>query len=98
MGIRNVKAGLRMHEEMFGAFQAVGRQWLARAASEAELAFKLPNALKNARSLPDALSAYRAWMREWLRMCGNDGLSLVSDSQKLVETAMQCCATASSAI
>ena len=94
MGVRSVKASLRMHKEMFDTLQDISRDWVARAASEAELACTLPNRLRDARSVPDALSAYRQWLREWLELCGEDGRRFVSDGQKIMNTGVRCLSTA----
>ncbi len=90
MGAKSVTAGLRMQKELFETFQDIGRDWFARATSEAELAFKLPRQLTNARSVPDALSAYQEWLNEWMSMWGEDGRRLVSDSQKIMDTGVRC--------
>lgn len=89
----NVKAGLQMQTEMFDTFHAVGRDWMARAASEAELALNLPNRLNGVRSVPDAISAYRGWLSEWLTLCGEDGRRLLSDSQRIADTGARCLAS-----
>jgi hypothetical protein len=86
LGTRSVKASLRVQTEMFDAFQAIGREWMDRAAAEAELALNLPNRLTCARSMPDAISAYQEWLTEWLALCGEDGRHLISDGQKIVNT------------
>ena len=57
MGPRNVKAALRLQMEMFEVLHDVGRDWLKRAASEAELALNLPDKLTAAQTVPAALSA-----------------------------------------
>ena len=90
MGMKSVTAGLRMHRELFETFQDISRDWFARATSEAELAFKLPRQLTNARSVPDALSAYQEWLNEWMSMRGEDGRRLVSDGQKIMDTGVRC--------
>ena len=92
MGARTFKAGLRMQKELFDTLQDIGRDWFARATSEAELAFKLPNRLTSARTVPDALSAYREWLNEWLSMCGEDGHNFISDGQKIMDTGARCLA------
>ena len=97
MGVRNVRASLRMQKEMFDTFEDIGRDWLARAASEAELVCNLPNRLNNARSVPDAFSTYHEWLSEWLSLCREDGRRLVSDGQKIVSSGMRCLAHASPA-
>jgi len=98
MGLRNVRTGLRMQKEMFDTFQDIGRDWLQRAASEAELAYKLPNRLRNARSVPDAMSAYQRWLSEWLSLCSEDSRRFLSDGQKIVSTGVRCLADASPAM
>jgi hypothetical protein len=98
MGARSVKAGLQMQKELFDAFQDIGRGWFARATSEAELAFKLPRQLTNARSMPDAFSAYQEWLNEWLHMCGEDGRRFISDGQRIVDTGVRCFANVSPAV
>ena len=95
MGAKSVTAGLRMQKELFETFQDISRDWFARATSEAELAFKLPRQLTNARSVPDAMSAYQEWLNEWLSMCGEDGRRLISDGQKIMDTGARCFANAS---
>lgn len=97
MGTKSMKAGLRMQKELFDTFQDIGRDWFARATSEAELAFKLPKRLTSARSVPDAFSAYQEWLREWLNMCGEDGRRFISDGQKIVDAGVRCFANASPA-
>jgi hypothetical protein len=95
MGPRNVKAALRLQTEMFEVLHDVGRDWLARAASEAELAFNLPNKLTSARTVPDVLSAYQEWLSEWMSMCSEDGRRFMADSQKIVNKSVSCFAASS---
>ena len=49
---RNVKAALRLQMAMFEVLHDVGRDWLKRAASEAELALNLPNKLTGHKRCP----------------------------------------------
>ena len=98
MGASSVKAGLRMQRELFDTFQDLGRDWLVRGTSQAELAFKLPNKLTTARSPADAFSAYHEWLSEWLSLCGEDSRRFITDSQKLVDTGVRCFATVSPAM
>jgi len=90
MGPRNVKAALRLQMEMFEIFHDVGRDWLKRAASEAELAFNLPNKLTAAQTVPAALSAYQEWLGEWMSMVSEDGRHFIADSQKIVDRSVSC--------
>ena len=98
MGASSVKAGLRMQRELFDTFQDIGRDWLVRGTSQAELAFKLPNKLTTARSPADAFSAYHEWLSEWLSLCGEGRPRFITDSQKLVDTGVRCFATVSPAM
>jgi hypothetical protein len=85
IGPHNVKAAFRLQMEMFEVFHDVGRDWLKRAASEAELAFNLPNKLTAAQTVPAALSAYQEWLSEWMSMVGEDGRHFIADGQKIVD-------------
>jgi hypothetical protein len=64
----------------------------------AELAFKLPNRLTSAQTVPDALSAYQKWLGEWLTLASEDGQHLISDGQKIVDKGVSCFAVASPSI
>ena len=90
MGARNVSAGLRLQKEMMEVFQDIGREWVSRAASETELALKLPNKLTEARSVPDALSAYQQWLGEWMNLWSEDSRQFLSDSRKIMDTSVRC--------
>ena len=90
MGPRNVKAALRLQMEMFEVLHDVGRDWLKRAASEAELAFNLPNTLTAAQTVPAALSAYQEGLNEGMGMVSEDGRHFIADSQKIVDRSMSC--------
>jgi hypothetical protein len=87
LSAEDIKAGLRMQAEMFEALHSIGRDWMARATSQAELAFNLPNRLTTARSVPDAISAYQEWFTEWLARCGEDSRRLISDGKKIANAA-----------
>ena len=90
MGPHNVKAALRLQMEMFEVLHDVGRDWLKRAASEAELAFNLPNKLTAAQTVPAALSAYQDWLGEWMSMVSEDGRHFIADGQKIVDRSVSC--------
>ena len=76
--------------EMFEVLHDVGRDWFKRAASEAELAFNLPNKLTAAQTVPAALSAYQEWLSEWMSMVSEDGRHFIADSQKIVDRSVSC--------
>jgi hypothetical protein len=88
--VKSVAPGRRMQTELFETLQDISRDWFARATSAVELAFKLPRQLNNARSVPDALSAYQEWLGEWMSMRGEDGRRLVSDGRKIMDTGVRC--------
>lgn len=89
-GPRSVAAGLRRQKEMLDVFSDIGRKWFTRATSEAELAFKLPNKLTAARSVPDAFSAYQEWLGELMNMLGEDSRRFISDSRKIIDAGVRC--------
>jgi hypothetical protein len=72
----------------------IGREWCAGATSEMELASRLPDKLTTARSVPDALSAYRERLGEWMTTCGEDSYRIVSDSQRIINAGVRCLADA----
>jgi hypothetical protein len=82
---KSVKAGLQMQTEMLGAFEEIGRDWVACAASQTELALRLPNRLTAARTIPDAISAYQDWLGEWFELRGETNRRLILDGQKIVD-------------
>jgi len=88
--MQSIKAALRRQTEMLDVLHDIGRDWFARATSEAELALKLPNKLSAAHTVPDALSAYNEWLNEWMTMCGEDGRRLIADSQRIMDTGASC--------
>jgi hypothetical protein len=94
MGAGNFAEGLRLQKEMFELLQEVGREWVSRANSEAELALRLPNRLTAAESLPAAVSAYQEWLGEWMSLCGNDGRQLLADSRRIIDRGVRCFASA----
>ncbi len=94
IGARSVTAGFRAQQKMLDVLSDISREWLTRATAEAELAFRLPNKLTSARSVPDAFSAYREWFDEWVSMFGEDTLRFVSDGGKLMDTGVRCFAEA----
>jgi hypothetical protein len=90
MGAHSVTAGLRLQKEMLDVFHDIGQEWFNRATAEAELAFRLPNKLTSARSMPDAFSAYQQWLGEWMNMFGEDSRRFVSDSRRIIDTGVRC--------
>jgi hypothetical protein len=90
MGKRSIHAGLRMQTEMFDALQAISRDWVACATSEAELALNLPGRLAGARTMPEAVAAYQEWLNEWVMMCNEDGRRLAADGQKFMTSGVRC--------
>jgi hypothetical protein len=96
MGVGTVRAALQLQTEIFDVLHDIGRDWVARATSEAELAFQLPNKLGAAQTVPNALAAYREWLNEWMSMASEDSRRLVADSQRIMDRSVRCFAPASS--
>jgi hypothetical protein len=94
LGPHNVKAAFRLQMELFEVLHDVGRDWLKRATSEAELAFNLHNKLNAAQTVPAALSAYQEWLNEWMSMVSENGRHFIADSQKIVDKSVSCLAAA----
>jgi hypothetical protein len=65
---------------------------------QAVLALKLPDKLISIRSPADAVSAYRAWLTEWMSMAGEDTRRFVAGSRKLVDAGVRCFADAAPAV
>lgn len=96
IGMRSLTTSLRLQQEMLDVLQDLGREWLALAPSQVELALNLPNRLTAARSVPDALSAYRGWLGECLTMAGEDGSRLAAHGRKIIDTGVRCLGEAAS--
>jgi hypothetical protein len=94
IGVGNVKAALRLHGEIIEVLHDIGRDWVARATSEAEFAFALPNRLSAAQTIPDAFTAYQQWLNEWMSLCGEDGRRLFADGQRVMDKSARCFAAA----
>ena len=90
IAVRNVNAGLRMQKQMIDVFEDIGREWFARATSKAELALNLPSKLTTISSIPDALSAYREWLGEWVDILSEDSRRFMTDSQKIMDAGVRC--------
>lgn len=90
MAASGVKTGLRVQKQMLDVLNDIGQEWFARATSQAEFALKLPNRLTSAHTVPEAFSAYREWLGEWISMCDEDTRRFMADSQKIVDQSMRC--------
>jgi hypothetical protein len=97
MGAHSVAAGFRAQQRMLDVLSDIGQEWFTCATAEAELALRLPNKLTNARSVPDAFSAYQEWLDEWMSMFGEDTRRFVSHGGKLIDTGVRCFAEATPA-
>jgi hypothetical protein len=89
-GADSMKAGLHAQQEMLSAFEDVSRAWLARATSETELAFALPARLTATRTIPDAVSAYQEWLKEWMNMLSEDSRQMLSESTRMMGAGARC--------
>jgi len=90
MGADKMQAGLHLQKEMFDTLRDIGREWMQRATSGAELAMRLPNSVTSARTPVEAFSAYREWLSEWMHMCGEDGFRVIADGRKIIDTSVRC--------
>ena len=70
---------------MMDVLQDVSHAWFARAASQTELAFKLPARLTAAQTIPDVLSTYQGRLNEWVEGVDQDSRRLVSDGKRIVD-------------
>jgi hypothetical protein len=95
IGANSLNAGLRMQQQMFQAFEDIGREWFTCATAKAELALKLPDRLTSAASIQDAVFAYQQWLGEWVNMLGEDNRRIISDGQKIIDAGTRCFAAAS---
>jgi urocanate hydratase len=89
-GLSNMQNGMRLQQEMFDTLQDIGREWLARATSGAELAMSLPGKVSAARTPADAFSAYQQWVSEWMNMCGEDSFRAISNGRRIMDTGVRC--------
>lgn len=90
MGVGTVRAALQLQTEMFDVLHDISRDWVARATSEAEFVFQLPNKLGAAHTVPDAMTAYHEWLNEWMSMASEDHRRLVADSQRIMDKGVRC--------
>jgi hypothetical protein len=96
LGVGKVKAALRLQTEMLDVLHDISRDWVARATSEAEFVFQLPNKIGAAQTMPDALTAYHEWLNQWMSMASEDQRRLVADSQRIMDKSVRCFTPASS--
>ncbi|HEX5242072.1 MAG TPA: hypothetical protein VFW23_02335 [Tepidisphaeraceae bacterium] len=86
----NIKAGLRAQKQMLDVLHDVSHAWFARAASQTELAFRLPARLTSVQTLPDALSTYQEWLNEWVDGVDQDSRRMISDSKRVMDESVRC--------
>jgi hypothetical protein len=69
--------------------QETNRQCLDRVQAEANLASELVSKLTVARSIPDAMTAYREWGGRRLEMVAEDTKHLLDDTHKFIQMSAQ---------
>jgi hypothetical protein len=89
LGEAQTEAMLAMHRELLGAYEQISRAWLERVKTEADLWSELANKISGARSVPDALDAYRECVAQRMQMAADDGRRLFDDTQKMMNTITQ---------
>ena len=80
-----VEAFTNAQTEALETFQEMNQQWLDRVQAEASLASDLAAKLTAARSIPDAIAAYRTWGSRRFEMMAEDTERLWDDTQKFVQ-------------
>jgi Phasin protein len=86
LGEAQTEAMLAMQKELLGAYEQISRAWLDRVKSEADLWSELASKMSGARSIPDALGAYRECVVQRMQMAADDGRRLFDDTQKMIST------------
>jgi Phasin protein len=89
LGEAQTEAMLAMQKELLGAYEQISRAWLERVKTEADLWSELANKISGARSVPDALDAYRECVAQRMQMAADDGRRLFDDTQKMMSTITQ---------
>jgi hypothetical protein len=79
-------ASFQVQGEFLNTLQEIRRDWMACATAEVELGFKLSNNLIAARSVPDAVAAYREWLSEEIGARAEVAHRIMSHGQKFVDS------------
>ena len=79
-------AMMDMQREVFEGLEQVNRDWLAWLESEARLSSDLVTKLTEARSVPDAATAWQACATRQFELLAENGLRFVADGHKLIES------------
>jgi hypothetical protein len=86
MGEKRMEEFAKAQDVLFSTLQESHRRCLDRMQSEARLASEWAHRVTNARSIPDAVAACQEWTSRQFEMMADDGIHLLADSQKVVET------------
>ena len=73
---------IEAQKELLDAYQAASQAWVARVKSECDLWSDLAARLREARTLPDGLSACQRSLSERIKLAAEDGQRLLNDGQK----------------
>jgi len=85
-GEAQTEATLALQKELADTYEQIGRAWLARVKSEADLWSDLATKMSSIRSAPDALGAYQQCVAQRMQLVVDDGRRLLEDSQKIMST------------
>jgi hypothetical protein len=86
LGESQAEAMAAMQKELLGTYEQISRAWLERVKAEADLWSELAGKISGARSVPDALEAYRDCVAQRMQMAADDGRKLFDDAQKMMNT------------
>src|SRR5262249_16618745 len=85
LGKRRIDTISKAQEQMLDALQDWNRDCLAHAKAETMVASSAVSKLMEARSFPEAASAYQQWLIERADMIGEENQHFIADGQKLIE-------------
>jgi Phasin protein len=85
MGKKRVEAMIDVQKELFGTFEKLNRDLVARAKSEADLASDLAAKLMAAHSVPETATVYQEWIGKRIKMFAEDRQRLFAHSQELMK-------------
>lgn len=85
-GKERTDAILKIHKELFGAYEEASRAWAGRLKSDVELWSELAKKLTASKSVPEGLEAYRESLSHRIQMAVEDGRRMFEEGQNLIAT------------
>lgn len=86
MGMKRIDAFTHAQTALLDKFQESNRQWVERMQQEANLTSEFTTKVSMAHSIPDAMLAYQEWASRKFEMMAEDGMHLLTDAQKFMNT------------